>query len=67
MAFLDGAARSAMVRAETRVVCRELQREAFDAIGTARPALQVKLLHNLLRVLSANLRKANREISILGQ
>ncbi len=67
MAFLDGAARSAMVRAETRVVCRELTRKDFDEIGTARPALKIQLLHNLLRVLSANLRKANREISILGQ
>ncbi len=67
MAFLDGAERSAMVRAETRTVCRELTRDAFDEIGARQPALQVKLLHNLLRVLSANLRKANREISILGQ
>jgi glutaminase len=67
MAFLDGAERSAMVRAETRAVCRELARDAFDAIGARHPALQVKLLHNLLRVLTANLRKANREISILGQ
>jgi hypothetical protein len=39
----------------------------FERIGLEHPGMQVKLLRNLLRVFSANLRRADREIAILAQ
>jgi CRP-like cAMP-binding protein len=67
MAFIDGSTRSAMVVADTKAVCYELGRADFEELGREHPALQIKLLRNLLRLFSANLRKANRELAILGQ
>jgi glutaminase len=67
MAFIDGSTRSAMVVADTEAVCYELGRADFEELGREHPALQIKLLRNLLRLFSANLRKANRELAILGQ
>jgi glutaminase len=67
MAFIDGSKRSASVVADSGVVCHALARADFERIGLEHPGLQVKLLRNLLRLFSANLRKADREIAILGQ
>jgi hypothetical protein len=51
---------------DSEVVCHALTREDFVRIGLEHPGMQVKLLRNLLRVFSANLRKADREIAILA-
>jgi glutaminase len=67
MAFIDGSKRSASVVADSAVVCHALTRGDFERIGLEHPGMQVKLLRNLLRVFSANLRKADREIAILAQ
>lgn len=67
MAFVDGSPRSATVVATVPSVCFELRREDFDAIGEGSPGLKIRLLENLLKVFSVNLRKANRELSILAQ
>ena len=67
MAFIDGSKRSASVVADSAVVCHALTREDFERIGLEHPGMQVKLLRNLLRVFSANLRKADREVAILAQ
>lgn len=67
MAFIDGSKRSASVVADSGVVCHALARADFERIGLEHPGLQVKLLLNLLRLFSANLRKADREIAMLGQ
>lgn len=67
MAFIDGAPRSAMVYADSDVTVRLLKREAFDRLGVTRPEIKIRLLENLLRVFSRNLRKANREIYFLNQ
>jgi glutaminase len=67
MAFIDGAPRSAMVYADEDVLVRELTINAFEQIGREHPQLKIRMLENLMRVVSRNLRKANREISILNQ
>ncbi len=67
MAFIDGAPRSAMVYADTDALLRELTINAFEQIGRERPEMKIRMLENLLRVFSRNLRRANREISILNQ
>lgn len=41
--------RSADVRADTSVVCRVLATRDFEAIERERPALAIRLLHNLIR------------------
>ncbi len=67
MAFIDRASRSAMVYADTDVSVRELTINAFQQIGRERPQVKIQMLENLMRVFSRNIRKANREISILNQ
>lgn len=64
MAFLDGAARSADIVAETDVECHLLALEDFQRLGQAHPALKIKLLEQLCLDLTAKLRKANRELSV---
>lgn len=64
MAFLDGAARSADVVAETDVDCHLLAVEDFQAVGQAQPVVKIKLLERLCLDLTAKLRKANRELSV---
>jgi len=65
MAVLDRAPRSATVVAETDVECEVLPLPAFDSLGTTHPDLKIRLLENLARGLSRNLRKANRELAVL--
>jgi glutaminase len=65
MAVLDRAPRSATVVAESDVECDLLRLETFDALGQTHPGIKIQLLENLARSLSRNLRKANRELSVL--
>lgn len=64
MALLDGAPRSAVVVADTKVTCELLTLRDFEALGETHPAIKIKLLKNLALGLCRKLRKANREISV---
>jgi CRP-like cAMP-binding protein len=65
MALIDQAPRSAMIVADTVVACDELRIADFQALETTQPQIKIKLLENLARGLSRNLRKANRQLSAL--
>jgi glutaminase len=47
--MLDGAVRSAFVRADRASVCWVLKRSGFDSLDASCPALKIRLLENLLR------------------
>jgi CRP-like cAMP-binding protein len=47
--MLDGAVRSAFVRADRPSVCFVLKRSCFDSLDASCPALKIRLLENLLR------------------
>ena len=47
--MLDGAVRTAFVRADRPSVCWVLKRSSFDSLDAACPALKIRLLENLLR------------------
>jgi glutaminase len=65
MALLDHAPRSAIVLADTDVVCEVLTLRDYEAIGATHPAIKIRLLENLALGLCRKLRKANREIAAL--
>jgi glutaminase len=65
MAVLDRAPRSAMIVADTEVICDVLPLYDFDVLGTAHPSIKIKLLENLALGLCRKLRKANRELTTL--
>jgi glutaminase len=65
MAVIDGAPRSAMIRADTEAECDLLALEDLKGLGESHPAVKIKLLQNLSLGLCRKLRKANREIGIL--
>jgi len=62
VALLDDEFRSATVEADSPLVCYVLRQPAYEALSTQHPAIAVKLLRNLGRVLSGRLRRANRTI-----
>jgi glutaminase len=64
MALIDGAPRSALIVADTDVVCDILTLENFDRLGVTHPVIKIKLLKNLNLSLCHRLRKANRELSL---
>jgi glutaminase len=47
--MLDGAVRTAFVRADRPSVCWVLKRSTFDSLDASCPALKIRLLENLLR------------------
>ena len=65
MAVIDGAPRSALIKADTNVECAVLTLEHFDRIGRQHPRIKIQLLQNVCIALSSKLRKANRELSVL--
>ena len=65
MAMIDRAPRSAIILADTDVVCDELAREDFERLGETHPLAKIKLFSNLCIDLSNKLRKANRELAVL--
>ena len=64
MAMLDRAPRSAVVTADTPVICEILRLDDFEALGDTHPNIKITLYRNLALSLSHKLRKANREISV---
>lgn len=64
MAMLDQAPRSAVVTADTKVICELLRLTDFEEMGKTHPDIKIKLLKNLALGLCRKLRKANREISV---
>jgi glutaminase len=64
MAFVDGAARSANIVADTDVECHLLTLEDFQKFGKTHPAIKIKLLEQLCLDLTGKLRKANRELNV---
>jgi glutaminase len=65
MAFIDGAARSADIVADTDVECHALLLEDFQALTKTHPAIKIKMLEQLCLDLTGKLRKANRELKVL--
>lgn len=61
MGFLDGSPRSADVIALDTVECRVVERTLFQRLDNERPQIKIKLLEQMARHLSANLRRANIE------
>lgn len=61
MGFLDGAPRSADVMALEPVTFRVIDRALFDRLGQEYPDIKIRMLEQIARQLSANLRKANTE------
>jgi CRP/FNR family cyclic AMP-dependent transcriptional regulator len=61
MGFLDGAPRSADVMALEPVSFRVIDRALFDRLGQERPDIKIRMLEQIARQLSVNLRKANTE------
>ena len=47
--MIDGAVRTAFVRADLPSVCWVLSRSAFDSLERSSPELKIRLLENLLR------------------
>lgn len=62
VALLDDELRSATVEADSPLVCYVLRQPAYETLSAQHPAITVKLLRNLGRVLSGRLRRANRTI-----
>lgn len=63
MSFLDGSERSADVVALEPITYRVIDHAMLGRLGAERPDLKLHFLEQLCRQLSANLRKANIEIS----
>ncbi|MFC1745018.1 glutaminase [Candidatus Riflebacteria bacterium] len=66
MAMLEGSTRAAEVTADTHVTCDALALSDFDNLSISHPTIKYKLLENIARKLSENLRKANHQISTLA-
>lgn len=66
MAFFDGGARSALVRAVTAAELAELSPSEFDALAAADPALARRLLFELGRILAKRLRTSQQAASTAG-
>lgn len=61
MAFIDGAPRSADVVAVQPTRCRVLPLAVFERLDRERPQLKIRLLQQVTRQLSTNLRRINAE------
>lgn len=66
VAAIDRGPRSADVWTESAVDCMVLRLESFDRLEVDRPALKIKLLKYLLRIVTARLRRANDLIGHLA-
>lgn len=64
MAVIERAPRSAMILADTDVVCDLLELEDFEALSRTRPQIKIKLLENLGLRLSRRLRDAHRMLQV---
>jgi CRP/FNR family transcriptional regulator, cyclic AMP receptor protein len=66
LAFFDGGARSALVRAVTSAVLAELSPAEFDALAMTNPDLARRLLFDLGRILAQRLRAVQQTASTAG-
>jgi CRP/FNR family transcriptional regulator, cyclic AMP receptor protein len=66
LAFFDGEARSALVRAVTPAALAELSPAEFDALAMANPDLARRLLFDLGRILAQRLRTVQQTASTSG-
>jgi glutaminase len=64
MAIIDRAPRSAMILADSQVICDALSVDDFDRLGGTHPAIKIKLLEGLSLCLCQRLRTANRKLSV---
>jgi glutaminase len=64
MAVIDRAPRSAMIVADSEVVCDVMGIEDFDRLGSTHPGIKIKLLENLSLCLCRRLRTVNRKLSV---
>ena len=64
VAMLDGAPRSAVVRADTDMECHLLKHEDFEALEEHHPHIKVTLLRNMALGLARLLRKVTREVGV---
>jgi glutaminase len=67
MAVIDRAPRSAMIVADSEVICDVLNTEYFDRLGVTHPGLKIKLLENLCLTLCRRLRTVNRKLSVFDE
>ncbi|HBE91755.1 MAG TPA: glutaminase A [Gammaproteobacteria bacterium] len=65
MAWIERSERSADVTVDVDALCYKLDIDDFDAMMADYSTIKVKVLGNLLRLFSRNLRKANTEIGVL--
>lgn len=66
MAWIERTQRSATVTADEDSLCYALDIDDFDAMVKGHGHIKVKVLENLLRIFTRNLRKADDEIAVLG-
>lgn len=66
-AIIDGTPRSADVRADTAIECFEVTLEGFAALGREFPAVQAKILKNLLRGAAQIVVRLNHEVAALAR
>jgi CRP-like cAMP-binding protein len=64
--MVEGASRTAFVRADRDSVCWVLKRATFDSLGVACPELKIRLLENLLRSTTLTLGRVSAE-AVAGQ
>jgi glutaminase len=66
MAWIERAERSADVTVDVDALCYKLDINDFDAMMENHSPVKAKVLGNLLRIFTRNLRKANTEIGVLS-
>ena len=66
MAWIERSERSAAVTVDEDALCYKLDIDDFDAMMENHSPVKVKVLGNLLRIFTRNLRKANTEIGVLS-
>ena len=66
MAWIERTERSAAVSVDTDALCYKLAINDFDALMMDHGPVKVKVLENMCRLFSRNLRKANTEIGVLS-
>jgi len=66
MAWIERTERSAAVSVDTDALCYKLAIDDFDALMMDHGPVKVKVLENMCRLFSRNLRKANTEIGVLS-
>jgi glutaminase len=66
MAWIERSERSADVAVDSDALCYTLDIDDFDAMMADHSQIKVKVLGNLLKIFTRNLRKANTEIGVLS-